>query len=234
MSDRWRVGLRGARDALLLPAWVIGLAMLGVGALAHDIGMPLGATVLSTPLIWAGPAQFVLFGGIAAGGAALSMALAVSLTSMRLLPMALSLLPMMERPGGTPLAMRLLLAHLLVVTTWIESIRRFPSLPRGEREAWYIGFALACVVVSTGMTAACYLLGAALPQHLAAGFLFLTPMFFALSLVASAARPADWLALAGGVLLLPVAMLVAGPGFDLLLAGLVGGTAAWLWHRRHP
>src|SRR5215218_3288666 len=56
---------RGARDALALTAWVLGFSLLGVGSLARDAGFPAGAAVLSTMLMWAGPAQAVLFVGVA-------------------------------------------------------------------------------------------------------------------------------------------------------------------------
>src|SRR5215210_3021921 len=49
--------LRGARDAFSFPAWVVGFSLLGVGSMVRDVGHPVGAAMLSTLLIWAGPAQ---------------------------------------------------------------------------------------------------------------------------------------------------------------------------------
>ena len=40
-------------------------SLIGVGSLAQDVGFPLMVAVLSTLLMWAGPAQVILFGGIA-------------------------------------------------------------------------------------------------------------------------------------------------------------------------
>ena len=48
---------RGARDALVLPAWIVGTSLLGIGSLARDAGFPAGAAVVSTVFIWAAPAQ---------------------------------------------------------------------------------------------------------------------------------------------------------------------------------
>src|SRR3954464_4529778 len=112
--------LRGVRDALALPAWVVGLSLFAVGSLAGETGFPGGTAVLSTLLIWAGPAQVIFFARIAAGtalpGAARviffaagaagpplpAVARAVGLSSIRLLPMAMSLLPLLrEQARGT-------------------------------------------------------------------------------------------------------------------------------------
>lgn len=223
--------LQGMRDALLLPAWVIGLAMLGVGSLAHDLGFPFWATLLATPLIWAAPAQFVLFGGIAGGAALASVALAVSLTSMRMLPMGMSILPLMnaERRG---LGMRLLLAHYTVVITWSEGQRRLPKMDPELRVPYYLGFANAAVLLATGLTALGYVMSAAVSPLMAAGLLFLTPMFFFLSLIAGTRTAADAVALGLGILLMPVAGPLVGPDFDLLVVGLTGGTIAYIVHRR--
>lgn len=221
---------RGARDAVLLPAWVVGFAMLGVGSLAHEIGMPFWATVMATPLIWAGPAQFVLFGGLATGAALVSIALAVSLTSMRLLPMGVSILPLLRR-RGQGFGLQLLLAHYVVVSTWIESHRRLPAMPRRDRVPYFFGFANACILVSTALTGLGFGLSASLPTFLAAGFLFLTPLFFALSLVAGVRRMMDGVAIGLGVMLAPVMNHLVGPDLDLLFAGMIGGSIAYGLHR---
>src|SRR5215217_6024951 len=119
--------LRGVRDALALPAWVVGLSLFAVGSLAGETGFPAGTAVLSTLLIWAGPAQVIFFAGIAAGTALPAVALAVGLSSIRLLPMAMSLLPLLrEQARGTWL--QILVAHYVTVTVWVEAQRNLPAL----------------------------------------------------------------------------------------------------------
>src|SRR3954451_7579808 len=111
--------LRGVRDALALPAWVVGLSLFAVGSLAGEAGFPAGGAVLSTLLIWAGPAQVIFFGGLSAGTALPAIALAVALSSIRLLPMTMSILPLLrERARGTVL--QILVAHYVAVTVWVE------------------------------------------------------------------------------------------------------------------
>ncbi len=65
-----------------------------------------------------------------------------------------------------------------------------------------------------------------MPDLLAAALVFLTPVYFLLALWGAARTRADVMALAFGLVLgPPFAILV--PQADLLLAGLIGGTAAY-------
>jgi predicted branched-subunit amino acid permease len=218
---------RGGRDAFSLPAWVLGFSILGIGSLARDAGFPAGAAVLSTIVMWAGPAQAVFFASVAAGTSFPVIAFAVTLSSVRLLPMTVAVLPLLRRPGqglGTQLAA----AHFIAVTMWVEGLRRLPPLPGPERVPYFFGFALACLTTCTAATYIGYFLLGALPLPLAAGLLFLTPIFFTVSLVAGAQSMADWAAMLMGAILTPLFHVLLGKDFELLAAGLIGGTAAYV------
>ncbi len=224
----------GGREAFSLPAWVLGFSILGIGSLARDAGFPAGAAALSTAVMWAGPAQAILYAGIAAGSALPALAIAVGLSSARFLPMVMIILPLLRAPGQR-LATQVLAAHYVSVTIWVESARRLPTVPREERLAYYFSFANVCIGLSALATLAGYHLVGALPMPLAAGLLFMTPIFFTISLVAGSRTLVDWAALAFGFGLAPVATALVGRDFDLLVLGLVGGTAAyWIGlARRH-
>ena len=217
---------RGGRDALSLPAWVLGFSILGIGSLARDAGFPAGAAVLSTIVMWAGPAQAIFFASVSAGVSYPVIAFAVTLSSIRLLPMTVAILPLLRHPGQGVLT-QLAAAHFIAVTMWVEGLRRLPPLAQGERVPYFFGFALACFAVCTAATYIGYFLLGALPMALAAGLLFLTPIFFSVSLVAGAQSLADWTAMLLGAALAPAFHLLLGQDVDLLAAGLVGGTAAY-------
>ena len=226
MSANRTILLRGARDALTFPAWVLAFSMLGIGSLARDADHPAAAAVLSTLLMWAGPAQAILYAGIAVGSALPALAIAVGLSSMRFLPMVMVILPLLRAPGQR-LATQVLAAHYVSVTIWVESARRLPTVPREHRLAYYFSFANACIGLSALATLVGYYLAGALPVALAAGLLFMTPIFFTISLVAGSRTLVDWVALGFGFGLAPVATALVGRDFDLLVLGLVGGTAAY-------
>ena len=218
--------MRGVRDALAFPAWVVGCSLLGVGSMVRDVGHPVGAAVLSTLLMWAGPGQVILYGGLAGGSAPLAIALAVSLSSLRFLPMTMTILPLLREPPRA-LATRILAAHYVSVTIWVESARRLPTIPRDERLSYYLGFANACLLLSAAMTAVGYFLVGSLPVALGAALLFLTPIFFTLSLVAGARTSAHWASIGFGFALAPAFSWMGANEFGLLGTGLLGGTAAY-------
>lgn len=221
---------QGASRAAGLPSIVLMASLIGVGGLTRDIGFPVWAGVLSTILLWAGPAQVLLFGSIAAGASLPAVAIAVSLSSIRFLPMTVSLLPLLRGPGvGT--GKLIFAAHFVAVTAWTEGRRLLPGLPVEDRYPFFLGFGFTVMAAATLATGAGYYLIGALPSVLAGALLFTTPMFFTLSLAASSRTPADWAALALGFALAPLSTMIAGQDFDLLLVGLVGGTAAYVIHR---
>ena len=222
-----RTWWRGARDALALPAWVVGCSLLGIGSLARDAGFPAGAAVISTLFIWAAPAQAIFFASIVAGTSLPAIGLAICLSSIRFLPMTLAILPLMRRPRQG-LATQMAAAHLVAVTTWVEGLRRMPTMPLPDRLPYFFGFALACIGVSATTTYIGYFLVGALPLPLAAGLLILTPVFFSVSLVAGARGIGDWTAILLGFVLAPLCNVVLGKDFDLLATGLIGGTGAYL------
>lgn len=222
--------LRGVRNGAGLPALVLMASLIGIGGLARDVGYPMWAGVLSTLLIWAGPAQVLLFGSLASGQSLAAIAITVSLSSIRFFPMVVSIMPLLKGPGvGT--GKLLFAAHFSSVTPWVEARRALPDMPAAERYPYFIGFSLTVMFAASIATGAGYYLIAALPPALAAGLLFMTPIFFTLQLVAAARGLADALAIVLGFALTPVAVGLVGRDFDLLVAGLVGGTIAYAIHR---
>lgn len=230
---------RGVAAALSLPAWTVAVALTGVGSLARDVGHPVGAAVLSTLIIWAGPAQINFYGGIAAGMAPLAVAAAVGFSSIRFLPMTISILPLLQGQGREdtgpgrrlPLPWLLFAAHYVAVTVWTESLRRLPLVPADHRLPFFLGFANACLILSAAGTGVGYFLVGALPLPLAAGMLFMSPIFFTVSVAAGARRLEEWLAIGLGFLLEPVMRWALGDSIDLLAVGLIGGSLAFAVQR---
>jgi len=228
---------KGVADGAGLPSLVLMASLVGVGGLARDLGYSAWVGVASTLLIWAGPAQVLLFGSLAAGTALPAVALAVCLSSLRFLPMVASILPYLRGPGiGT---FRLLLAaHLVAVTAWNQGMRTLPGLPVAERYPYFIGFGLVVMAAATVATFAGHSLIAELPTFLAAAMLFTTPMFFTASLAERARGAGDWTAILLGFLIaIPLSFLPSNSWlkeFDLLIIGVSAGTIAWFISPRRP
>lgn len=226
----WGWFRRGFMHSARLPMFVMALTFLGIGSLAREAGVSLGVALTATLLIWAGPAQVIFLGSLINGLSLPAIALSVSLSSVRLMPMCVSLMPFLRRKGQ-PLAVTLYATHMIAVTGWAESIRRLPDMPVGGRLPWFLGLVHGLYLSAAVATAVGYLLSATLPRELAAGLLFVTPIYFVAALVRNVREPIDWMALALGFALTPILKPLTGAGFDLLAVGVGGGTIAWLVQR---
>jgi predicted branched-subunit amino acid permease len=215
---------------LSVPAALLFAAGLGFGALARDGGFSIAHTAFITASMFALPNQVVLVDQLARNEALLAVAFAVGLAALRLLPMTVTIVPLLK--GGRPRpVLEAVAVHFIAVTPWIESQRRLPSVPAGLRLATYLGLGLAFWATMMAGTMAGYTLAASVPAPVSATLLFLTPVYFLLSLLATARVRMDLLAVGLGCALAPV-LYVLTPGFDLLATGLIGGTLAFLLRGR--
>jgi predicted branched-subunit amino acid permease len=210
-------------------SYVLFGTFVGIGALGHDFGFSLGWILLSTVLIWAGPAQVVLISTLGSGGSVIEAAIAVSLSSVRLLPMVVALLPLL-RTEKTRTRDLILPAHFTAISMWVESLRLLPGIARERRIPFCNGLAsglLASAVLASGIG---FYLAGSLPRVFAAALLFLTPMSFLVSVVRNSRILVDRLAFALGLVLGPLLAAMA-VDLDLLWSGIIGGTLAYLAHR---
>jgi predicted branched-subunit amino acid permease len=206
-------------------AYVLIGTYVGIAALAHDFGFSLWWVVASTLLVWAGPAQVILISALGVGATPVETALAVGLSSARLLPMVISLLPLIKTPQtrGRELVLP---AHLTAISMWIESLRLLPTWPRATRIPFANGLGVGFMLAAQAGTVIGFYLAAALPPILTAGLLFLTPMSFLISTTRNCRLVSDWLALGLGIVLGPV-LAAWHVGLDLLWTGIVAGTVAY-------
>lgn len=231
-SDRPGDGLRwfarGVAAGFSLPGLMVMGAFVGFVGLARQSGVGYGETVFMTAIIWAMPAQVVLVGTILSGASLPAAALAVGLSSVRLMPMTVALVPEM-RGRRTRQWMLYLLSHFVAVTAWVMALERFPAIPQEMRAPFFCGLGVITCFSNVVAVAIAYPLMGSLPPLLAAGLFMLTPIYFLLSMSKSAREPAAYVALGSGVVLGPL-FHVYMPQFDLLLAGLFGGGGAYVYH----
>lgn len=222
--SRRRLFLRGLPVALSIPGFILFASAAGFGALARDAGISIGNAVLMMGAFFALPAQVVMTDQLARGGSLAAAAVAVTLIGVRLLPMTVVLMPYLRAPG-VPRPLVALAVHAVAITAWIEGIRRLPSMPEEDRLPHFLGIGSGLVLVSLLGTAAGFQMAGTLPPVYAAALLFLSPVYFMLSLFAASSNSAEHVAIGVGAVLGP-AFFVLAPGFDLLLTGLIGGSAA--------
>lgn len=208
--------------------------MVGFGALARDAGLTAGQAVFLTGSIFALPAQVALVDQIGRGAALTPAAIAVALTSIRLTPMTVVLMPYL-RGSGLPRVLEYFAAHFIAVTAWVAGLQRLPNLAERVRLPYFLGM---CTTLGAGVllcTGVGYQMAASVPALIAGVLLFLTPIYFVLALIgASLGARADQAAIVLGCIFGPLFFLLA-PGLDLMLTGLIAGTLAYglgrIWDR---
>jgi len=219
-------GLRAAATSMF--NWALAGTFIGYGGLCQDLGLSVWWAGLSTALIFAGPAQVILVTTLGTG-TLLQAAIAVTLSAIRLLPMTVSLLPILKT-GRTRTRDLILPAHFVAVSMWIVSLQLAPKEPREDRIAFCNGLGVFMTITATGGTVLGYLLAAELPPLFAAGLLFLTPMMFLVSTAKNSVMLSDRLAFIFGLVLTPV-LVLAKVDLALLYGALIGGTLAYGIHR---
>jgi predicted branched-subunit amino acid permease len=201
---------------------------VGLGALAFEFGFSFWWMAASTLLIWAAPAQVILISTLTTS-ALVEVALAVTLSSVRFLPMVASLIPLFNAPGVRQRDL-LLPMHFTAISVWVEGMRLLPARPRGERVTFYNGLGSGLISGAVIGGAVGFYLAARLPLLLAATLLFFTPMALLMSTARNARALLDRLAFALGLVVGPLVAWL-NFGLDLMWTGLIAGSIAYLVHR---
>jgi predicted branched-subunit amino acid permease len=206
-------------------ALVLAGSYVGIGALAHEFGFSVGWMTASTLLVWAAPAQVILVSTLGAGAGLVEVALAITLSAVRLLPMVVALLPHIktERTRQREL---ILPAHLTAISMWVEALRLLPQVPRENRIAFCNGIGTGFMAIACAAGAVGYYLAGGLPLPLAATLLFLTPMAFLVSVIRNSRQMVDRLAFAIGFAIGPL-MTWGKVDLALMWTGVIGGSAAY-------
>ncbi|MBI1207826.1 MAG: branched-chain amino acid ABC transporter permease [Azospirillum sp.] len=229
----WTAAVRlGVLESLGMPTVMLAASFLGFGSLVRGSGASLWAGLASTASTWALPGQIVQFELYGAGASLLAVGLAVWLTNARLLPMVVTLAPLI-RDDRMPRWRYYAVAHLIALTGWVIAMKRGPELPRSERLPYFLGFTGSLFAVSLVATAIGFELAGTLPKPVTTGLMFLNPVYFMLMFMD--VRHRSWvLALAVGAVLGPLLHRVDAD-WGLLVTGVLGGSLAFAgdrWWRR--
>jgi len=216
----------GIRRAAGVPAIVLGASFVGFGALVQQTGLSIWHALFSTATGWAQPGQVALFELYGLGASIVVIAAAVTLTSVRLLPMAVTLMPLVRAPG-TPRWLYYLAANWVAVTTWAFAMRDCPRMPVEQRLPYFMGFSCTLWGVSLVTTGLGFILAAAVPLPVTLGLVFINPIYFMLMTAADVRSRTRVLAAVLGAAGGPALYLLT-PDWSLLLAGVGAGTLGFL------
>jgi len=220
----------GMRGIFSLPAMMLMLSFVGFCAFTAQAGIPVEHVVFMVGAVWALPANVILVSSILGGANLLAAFIAVTLSSIRLMPMVAALIPEI-RTEKTPTWLLLFLSHFVAITAWVFAIERVQAVPRDYRVTFFAGFGVTLVVVNMLLVAVVYQFVTEFPPIVSGCLFFLTPVYFLASIWSSARHPVIYMAMVIGLVAGPFFYWLA-PEFDILLAGVGGGTLAWLAERQ--
>jgi len=221
--------LVGMRGLFSLPAIILMLSFVGFCALTVEAGIPVEQVVFMVGAVWALPAKVILVGSMMGGANLLAAFVAVTLSSVRMMPMVAALVPEI-RGRRTPTWLLLALSHCVAITAWVYAMERVVNVPRERRVAFFAGFGVTLVLANMLLVGVTYRYVATFPPIVAGCLFFLTPVYFLASIWNSARHPVVHIAMVLGLAGGPLFYWLV-PKFDILLAGLVGGTLAWAVER---
>ncbi len=225
-GDRRAAVLVGIRRAAGAPAIVLGASFIGFGALVHQTGLSVWHALFSTATGWAQPGQVALFELYGLGASFLVIGAAVTLTSVRLLPMTVTIMPLVRAPG-TPRWLYYLAANWVAVTTWAFAMRDCPGMAAERRLPYFMGFGCALWGVSLATTALGFALAGVVPLPVTLGLVFINPIYFMLMTAADVRSRARILAAILGAAGGPALYLLT-PDWSLLLAGVGADSLGFL------
>ena len=221
--------LRGMRGILSLPAIILMLSFVGFAAFTSEAKVPVDQVMFMTGIVWALPAKVILVGSMLSGAHILTAFVAVTLSSVRMMPMVASLVPEI-RDRRTPTWLLLIVSHFVAITAWVFAMERVQGVPRAGRVAFFAGFGVTLTCTNILLVGLVYGAVSQFPPIVAGCLFFLTPVYFLTSIWISARHRVIYWALGIGLALGWLFALVA-PEYDILLTGLIGGTIAW-WGER--
>jgi predicted branched-subunit amino acid permease len=222
----WRGLPRGITAAASLAGLVMAASFTGFGALLRSLDFDLVFGLSTIPLIWALPGQVVFVDSTGKGLGLLATALAVSITAVRLMPLTVLVLSQ-TRVKSAPRWPEFIAAHFVAITLWLLSNQKLDTIAYRQRLPWLVGLGATLCVSMIGFSSLGYVLADRLPLPLAAALVFLTPSFFLVSLLSGIRWGFEYYALLLGAVLGPLTYSIA-PELDLFIAGLIGGSAAFL------
>ena len=139
--------LFGMRGLFSLPAVILMLSFVGFAAFTAEAKVPVGEVMFMTGIVWALPAKVILVSSMLSGAPLAATFLAVTLSSVRLMPMVASLVPEI-RTARTPTWLLLAISHFIAITAWVFAIERVHKVPRGGRVAFFAGFGVTLTSVN--------------------------------------------------------------------------------------
>ena len=160
------------------------------------------------------------------GASLLNIFLAVWIVNARLYPMAVSLFPLMMHKSQSKWKYYFS-CHFIAVSAWLIMKSNYKKIPKEYRIDYWIGIGSATVSVSVIGTFIGFSFSEYLNKDMMMGLAILNPVYFLCMMVGASKTIPVTLSVLLGTILGPIIYLFS-PEWSILLAGVIGGTIAYL------
>ena len=208
------------------PAIALGASFIAIGALLKNLGFTIQESIFSTFLTYALPGSLVMAESMLIGASLLNIFLAVWFVNARLYPMAVSLFPLMMHKSQ-PKWKYYFSCHFIAVSAWLIMKSNYKKIPKEYRIDYWIGIGSATVSVSVIGTFIGFFFSEYLNKDMMMGLAILNPVYFLCMMVGASKTIPVTLSVLLGTILGPIVYLLS-PEWSILLAGVIGGTIAYL------
>ena len=208
------------------PAIALGASFIAIGALLKNLGFSIQESVFSTFLTYALPGSLVMAESMLIGASLLNIFLAVWFVNARLYPMAVSLFPLMMHKSQ-PKWKYYFSCHFIAVSAWLIMKSNYKKIPKEYRIDYWIGIGSGTVSVSVIGTFIGFYFSEYMNKDMMIGLAILNPVYFLCMMVGASKTIQVTLSVLLGIILGPIIYLFS-PEWSILLAGVIGGTIAYL------
>ena len=199
---------------------------MAIGALFKNLGFNIQESIFSTVLTYALPGSLVMAESMLIGASLLNIFLAVWFVNARLYPMAVSLFPLMMHKSQ-PKWKYYFSCHFIAVSAWLIMKSNYKKIPKEYRIDYWIGIGSATVSVSVIGTFIGFYFSEYMNKDMMIGLAILNPVYFLCMMVGASKTIQVTLSVLLGIILGPIIYLFS-PEWSILLAGVIGGTIAYL------
>ena len=208
------------------PAIALGCCFVAIGALLKNLGFNIQESIFSTVLTYALPGSLVMAESMLIGASLLNIFLAVWFVNARLYPMAVSLFPLMMHKSQ-PKWKYYFSCHFIAVSAWLIMKSNYKKIPKEYRIDYWIGIGSGTVSVSVIGTFIGFYFSEYMNKDMMIGLAILNPVYFLCMMVGASKTIQVTLSVLLGIILGPIIYLFS-PEWSILLAGVIGGTIAYL------
>ena len=208
------------------PAIALGCCFIAIGALLKNLGFNIQESIFSTMLTYALPGSLVMAESMLIGASLFNIFLAVWFVNARLYPMTVSLFPLMMHKSQ-PKWKYYFSCHFIAVSAWLIMRSNYKQIPKKHRIDYWIGIGSATVSVSVLGTYIGFSFSDYFNKDMMIGLAILNPVYFLCMMVGASKTLQITLSVVLGIILGPVIYLFS-PEWSILLAGVIGGTIAYL------